>query len=34
VHPLTDEPWGVRRFFFADSAGNVVNVLSHRTIDP
>lgn len=29
VHPLTDEPWGVRRFFFADSAGNVVNVLSH-----
>jgi catechol 2,3-dioxygenase-like lactoylglutathione lyase family enzyme len=30
VHPLTDEPWGVRRFFFADPAGNVVNVLSHR----
>jgi predicted enzyme related to lactoylglutathione lyase len=30
VHPLTDEPWGVRRFFFADASGNVVNVLSHR----
>jgi len=30
VHPLSDEPWGVRRFFFADSAGNVVNVLGHR----
>lgn len=30
VHPLTDEEWGVRRFFFADGAGNVVNVLSHR----
>ena len=30
VHPLTDEQWGVRRFFFADPSGNVVNVLSHR----
>ena len=30
VHPLTDEPWGVRRFFARDSGGNVVNVLSHR----
>ncbi|MDO9408359.1 VOC family protein [Patulibacter sp.] len=29
VHPLTDEPWGVRRFFLRDAAGNVVNVLSH-----
>ncbi|WP_277244247.1 VOC family protein [Mycolicibacterium obuense] len=29
VHPLTDEEWGVRRFFFEDAAGNVVNVLSH-----
>ncbi len=29
VHPLTDEEWGVRRFFFADADGNVVNVLSH-----
>lgn len=30
VHPLSDEDWGVRRFFFADPSGNVVNVLSHR----
>ncbi|HEY6576469.1 MAG TPA: VOC family protein [Mycobacterium sp.] len=30
VHPLTDEQWGVRRFFFTDPSGNVVNVLSHR----
>jgi len=30
VHPLTDEAWGVRRFFFEDPSGNVVNVLSHR----
>lgn len=30
VHQLSDEEWGVRRFFFADAAGNVVNVLSHR----
>ena len=30
VHELTDEAWGVRRFFFADGAGNVINVLAHR----
>lgn len=30
VHPLSDEEWGVRRFFFEDSSGNVVNVLGHR----
>ncbi|MFI2840160.1 VOC family protein [Mycolicibacterium sp. PDY-3] len=30
VHPISDEQWGVRRFFFADAAGNIVNVLSHR----
>jgi catechol 2,3-dioxygenase-like lactoylglutathione lyase family enzyme len=29
VHPLSDEEWGVRRFFFADPEGNVVNVLTH-----
>ena len=29
VHPLSDEEWGVRRFFFADPSGAVVNVLSH-----
>jgi uncharacterized glyoxalase superfamily protein PhnB len=31
VHPLTDEPWGVRRFFVREPAGGrVVNVLTHR----
>ena len=30
VHPLTDEPWGVRRFFVRDPAGHVVNVLAHH----
>jgi catechol 2,3-dioxygenase-like lactoylglutathione lyase family enzyme len=29
VHPLTDEPWGVRRFFVRDPGGTVVNVLEH-----
>jgi uncharacterized glyoxalase superfamily protein PhnB len=27
VYPLTDEPWGVRRFFVRDPNGVVVNVL-------
>lgn len=30
VHPLTDEPWGVRRFFVRDPDGHVLNVLGHR----
>jgi catechol 2,3-dioxygenase-like lactoylglutathione lyase family enzyme len=30
VHPLTDEPWGVRRFFVRDRGGAVLNILSHR----
>jgi predicted enzyme related to lactoylglutathione lyase len=29
VYPLTDEPWGVRRFFVRDPGGTVLNVLSH-----
>ncbi len=29
VHPLTDEPWGVRRFFVRDPSGAVLNVLGH-----
>lgn len=29
VYPITDEPWGVRRFFVKDPNGNVVNILSH-----
>lgn len=32
VHPLTDEPWGVRRFFVRDPAGHVVNVLAHDCV--
>jgi catechol 2,3-dioxygenase-like lactoylglutathione lyase family enzyme len=30
VHPLTDEPWGVRRFFVKDPTGLVLNVARHR----
>ncbi len=30
VYPLTDEPWGVRRFFVEDPDGRIVNVLAHR----
>ncbi|MEU5387312.1 MULTISPECIES: VOC family protein [Kitasatospora] len=30
VHPLSDEEWGVRRFFVRDPNGLVVNVLGHR----
>ncbi len=30
VYELTDEPWGVRRFFLRDPAGKLVNVLAHR----
>ena len=29
VHPLTEEPWGPRRFFVRDPNGIVVNVLGH-----
>lgn len=29
VHPLTEEPWGVTRFFYRDSAGRVINVGMH-----
>jgi catechol 2,3-dioxygenase-like lactoylglutathione lyase family enzyme len=29
VHPLTQEPWGVRRFFVRAPDGNVINVVSH-----
>lgn len=30
VYPLTDEPWGVRRFFVRDPNAKVLNILSHR----
>jgi predicted enzyme related to lactoylglutathione lyase len=29
VHPVTDEPWGVRRFFVRDPNGAVINVMMH-----
>ncbi len=29
VYPLTDEPWGIRRFFAEDLDGTVINVHSH-----
>ncbi|MGF0310854.1 glyoxalase [Rhodococcoides fascians A21d2] len=29
VYEITNEEWGVRRFFFRDAGGNVVNVLAH-----
>ncbi|HIW92580.1 MAG TPA: glyoxalase [Candidatus Corynebacterium avicola] len=30
VHPLTEEPWGVVRFFYRDATGLVINVGTHR----
>ncbi|TFL13756.1 glyoxalase [Pusillimonas caeni] len=30
VYELTDEPWGVRRFYLTDPTGKLLNVLSHR----
>lgn len=29
IYPLTNEPWGVRRFYVADPAGKVLNILAH-----
>jgi catechol 2,3-dioxygenase-like lactoylglutathione lyase family enzyme len=29
VHPLTTEPWGVRRFFVRAPDGTVINVVDH-----
>lgn len=29
VHPLSTEEWGVRRFFYRDSSGRVINVGTH-----
>ncbi|MFN0077003.1 MAG: VOC family protein [Prosthecobacter sp.] len=29
VYPLTNEPWGLRRFFVADPNGVVINVVTH-----
>jgi predicted enzyme related to lactoylglutathione lyase len=30
VHPLTEEPWGVHRFFVRAPNGTVINMVSHR----
>ena len=30
IYPLTDEPWGVRRFFVRDPDGKIVNIMSHQ----
>lgn len=32
VHPLTDEPWGVRRFFVVEPGGLVLNILGHTPL--
>jgi catechol 2,3-dioxygenase-like lactoylglutathione lyase family enzyme len=29
IYPLTDEPWGVRRFFVRDPDGHIINLLGH-----
>ncbi|MDQ8705324.1 VOC family protein [Streptomyces sp. LHD-70] len=29
VHPLTEEPWGLRRFFVRAPDGNILNIVSH-----
>jgi len=29
VYPITDEPWGVRRFFIKDPNGATINILAH-----
>ena len=40
VYGITDEPWGVRRFFVRDPLGNLLNILahadrgSHKEIEP
>lgn len=30
TYPLTDEPWGVRRFFVRDPFGKLVNIMAHK----
>ena len=29
TYDITNEPWGVRRFFLRDPIGNILNILSH-----
>lgn len=30
VYPITNESWGVRRFFVRDPNGKIINIVSHR----
>lgn len=30
VHPLTTEPWGIRRFFLRAPGGSVLNIAQHE----
>ena len=30
TYQITDEPWGVRRFFISDPNGATINILSHK----
>ena len=30
AYEMTDEPWGVRRFYVRDPTGKLLNVLAHR----
>ena len=30
AYPITNEPWGVRRFFVVDPNGAIINIMSHR----
>jgi len=32
VYPLTEEPWGIRRFFVEDPGGTVISVLAHTSV--
>lgn len=31
AYQITDEPWGVRRFYLTDPAGKLLNILAHST---
>jgi catechol 2,3-dioxygenase-like lactoylglutathione lyase family enzyme len=33
VHPLTTEPWGIRRFFVRAPGGSVLNIAQHHDLN-
>lgn len=33
AYKLTDEPWGVRRFYLRDPAGKLLNILAHGQVE-